>query len=99
MEAGSGTEVTPRRFAPVSAAAIWNVLPSGNTDGVSNAAGTSTNMMTKCPTAVATARTGSPAPQAMPSAAVSHTDAAVVKPRTTSRRMKVAACDGWPEVT
>ena len=38
---------------------------------------------------VATASTGSPAPQAMPSAAVSQTEAAVVRPRTMSRRMKI----------
>ena len=30
-----------------------------------------------------------PAPHAMPRAAVSHTDAAVVRPRTMSRRMKI----------
>jgi hypothetical protein len=44
--------------------------------------------MTKWPMVVATARIGNPAPQAMPSAAVSQIDAAVVNPRTTSRRIK-----------
>ena len=39
-----------------------------------------TNMMMKWPTVVATARTGKPAPRAIPSAAVSQIDAAVVSP-------------------
>ena len=46
-------------------------------------------MMMKWPTVVARASTGSPAPHAMPSAAVSQTEAAVVRPRTMSRRMKI----------
>jgi hypothetical protein len=38
---------------------------------------------------VAAASTGSAAPDAMPTAVVSHTDAAVVSPRTASRRTKI----------
>ena len=46
-------------------------------------------MMTRWPRVAATARIGSPAPHAMPRAAVSQTEAAVVSPRTLSRRMKM----------
>ena len=46
-------------------------------------------MIRKWPAVVAMASKGSPAPQAMPSAAVSQTEAAVVRPRTTFRRMKI----------
>ena len=48
-----------------------------------------TNMMMMWTAVVAIARIGSPAPQAMPRAAVNQTDAAVISPRTTSRRMKM----------
>ena len=42
----------------------------------------------------AAASSGSPAPQAAPTAAVTQTDAAVVKPCTESRRTKIAGRSG-----